>query len=486
MKAAPLILAGTLAALLGFACGGGAEAKQLPQCEGLEPDQLPEDLVCTGLYSDAELKTLSAAARPFTPGTPFWSDGFDKERYVILPDGKTIDATDIDDWTFPVGTKSFKTFLKNGRKIETRILWKPKEGTWRQGAYLWNAEGTKAMRGEGETVDVEGTPYTLPKATDCDQCHRGRKDKLLGFEAISLAQANTQGVTLAQLVQEKRIEPAPAQTNITMPDEGLAVLHINCGVTCHSDVSTAVGASTGLRLRVLFDEVATSKPVNEWSFFATAVNTESKLADFEGELRIVPGDPDASLALKLMREREGGLQMPPLASKVRDEAGVAAVEAWIRSLSTTPIPPGTPGTPSVPGAPPPPGPPPTPVPPGTPPPTVTPPPPVVTCPGGTGQKEAEPNDAAANPLPSPVKGTAFVFCGDLASAGDVDQFVYTVPAGVTSTSWSATSSVPTSPTMTFTVDGLIESQPRATPGKQVFVRVSHTVAASYSISITFN
>lgn len=469
-KAAPLATI-VAAALLGFACGGSDEAERFPQCEGLAADEMPDDLVCTGLYEDGELKTLSAAAQPFVPAQPFWSDGYEKDRYIILPDGKTINATSMDDWDFPVGTKAFKTFRKGERKIETRLFWKAKEGTWRAAAFVWNPEGTKAVRGEGETLDLDGTEYTIPKSTECEQCHRGRKDKLLGFEAISLAQPGARGMTLAKLVEDGKLEPAPAQTTLTLPDPGIGVLHVNCGVTCHSGVATAVGGSTGLKLRVGFDE-ALNKPVNEWELFTTSVNAETKLVDYEGELRVVPGNPETSIIPKLMRERSGGLQMPPLATNVVDDDGVSAVESWIRALTDAPPPPS--GTP-------PPG---TPTPPGTPPP-VTPPPPPGTCSGG-GTKEAEPNDAAANPLPGPVVGTAFVFCGDTASASDVDQFVYTVPAGAVTTTWNVAYSTPTSPLVTFTVDGVESNAPTASVGKQVFVRVTHSVASSYTVTITFD
>ena len=98
-------------------------------------------LACAGLYSDWPTKTVAPDFRPFVPGLTLWSDGADKTRWVHLPPGQRIDTSNMDAWTFPVGTKLFKEFRlpvagsPGRRRIETRMLWKQAEGSWFRTTY---------------------------------------------------------------------------------------------------------------------------------------------------------------------------------------------------------------------------------------------------------------------------------------------------------------------------------------------------------------
>jgi mono/diheme cytochrome c family protein len=298
-----------------------------PEC-GPPTDQAPSDLACTGLYSDFATKTVAPTARLYAPAAALWSDGYDKSRWIELPAGTTIDATSMDEWKFPVGTKVWKEFRSPERKIETRLLWKVKEGQWTGAAYVWSDDGTKATRAEGKNLTVAGAPYHVPTLAECVDCHKGRVDTLLGFEAVSLAQPAASGITLADLAAENRLAPPPSKTALTM-DPGAAVLHVNCGVSCHNATSAATRHDSILRLRVSFDE-ATTAPVTSWQMYSSAVNVPAVLPTWRGGLLIAPGAPDKSVILSAMTVR-GTDQMPPSTRDV-DTAGVAAVEAFVRSL----------------------------------------------------------------------------------------------------------------------------------------------------------
>ncbi len=65
----------------------------------------PTELRCTGLYADWNTKTLAPGVRPYDPGLHLWSDGADKARWIYLPPGTQIDTSNMDQWTFPKGTK---------------------------------------------------------------------------------------------------------------------------------------------------------------------------------------------------------------------------------------------------------------------------------------------------------------------------------------------------------------------------------------------
>jgi hypothetical protein len=303
------------------------EEDAVPTC-GPETDQPPDHLACTGLYSDYRSKTVAAAAKPYGPGVSFWTDGYEKTRWLALPEGATIDARDVDQWTFPVGTKVWKEIRAGQRKIETRLLWKVTAERWVRTAYVWSEDGKSATRGDGRSLEIAGQTHHVPSAVQCDECHRGRKDVLLGIEAVALALPSATGVTLATLVAEKRLSPPPPRTSLSL-DAGLGVLHMNCGVSCHNATPGAEAADGTLRLRIGFEEAAT-KPVESWELFATSVGVPATLPAWGGEARIARGAPDKSVVVKAMSMLGTG-QMPPSARDL-DVDGVTAVESWIRSL----------------------------------------------------------------------------------------------------------------------------------------------------------
>src|SRR5687767_6291886 len=71
---------------------GESEAAELFDC-GDDETIAPPKLECTGLYSKWATKTLAPGVREFAPSTALWSDGADKHRWVYLPRGTVIDAS---------------------------------------------------------------------------------------------------------------------------------------------------------------------------------------------------------------------------------------------------------------------------------------------------------------------------------------------------------------------------------------------------------
>jgi hypothetical protein len=299
-----------------------------PSCTG-PADELPEDLACTGLYADFATKAISPKARPYAPAVAFWSDGLDKDRYIQIPDGQTIDITAADDWKFPVGTKVWKDIHKGPKKIETRYFLKLPDQTWTQTTYVWTEDGSKAVAGPGQDVMVDGQKYHIPSTSECGECHKGRRDRMLGFEAISLGQPGATGLTLDVLAKENKLSPAPARTTVTVAEPALAALHVNCGITCHNNNSGATAYSTNLRMRLGFEEVAT-KPVDQWEVFGSLVNANTTSPGREGK-RIVPGKPEESALIEAINHRGPG-QMPPLATTVVDTKMVDTVSNWVKGL----------------------------------------------------------------------------------------------------------------------------------------------------------
>jgi hypothetical protein len=316
-------------------------ANPLPGCEDVPPGQLPDELACTGLYSDIASKTLAEELRPFTPAQALWSDGASKQRWIYLPEGTQIDSSQPDAWTFPVGTKLFKEFSWDGHRVETRLFWKATATIWLKAAYHWDAAETKATRFAGGEVDVGGHTYYVPSPKECDQCHKGRTDRALGFEMISLGMAGAEGLTLAQLMKEKLLTDNPAHATFELGDDGtgkgaaaLAWLHVNCGVSCHNGNSAAEGFASDLRLR-LPSEAIDGGSSAEFDAIRTTVGVAAHTPKWMGKTRIVAGSPDGSLLYQLASTRDLANpknQMPPIASRAVDPDGIQLIEGWIRSM----------------------------------------------------------------------------------------------------------------------------------------------------------
>lgn len=312
------------------------------------PDQgLPGDVFCTGLYLDRDATVYVEGVAPYKPGVTLWSDGAEKHRYLYLPPGSTIDTSEPDAWRFPVGTKAWKEFVVGGALIETRMFWKRGESDWASGTYVWDEAGEAALDTSKQPLIVMGG-YEIPTAKDCGKCHHGGSDKLLGVEAVALALPTAEGMTLERLAAEGRLSVPPPTTSVTLPEDasGLAAaalgyLHANCGMPCHS--TRGLGDETELVLRLRADELwppgITGAPpgvdaASTDAYLATVdvePTTMSVAQKFPDALRITPGDHEQSL-LWLMSHRRDDYAMPPLVSHVVDEAGTAALAAWIDAL----------------------------------------------------------------------------------------------------------------------------------------------------------
>jgi hypothetical protein len=300
----------------------------------------PKDLECTGLYSSWDTKTLAPNVKPYTPALQFWSDGAEKSRFVMLPDGAQIDTTDMDEWKLPIGTKVWKEFRLNGKRVETRLMWKKGEREWLYTSYLWSEDDKRAPKIEqGAKVGN----YEIPDTLGCFKCHKGRKDVLLGFDAVSLGLPGAQGVTLETLKNEGKLSTAPAKTSFTIPEDAtgkaaaaLGWMHTNCGTACHNTNPQADGFApvSPLLTTLSAKKLMTGIAVEQTDVWLSAMNVrlQGSVSLRHQGYRIKSGDPAQSLVVKLADSRGIEDQMPPLATHVIDRQGVDAVKAWIAAL----------------------------------------------------------------------------------------------------------------------------------------------------------
>jgi hypothetical protein len=300
-------------------------------------------LECTGLYAALGTKLIANRVKEFSPAVPLWSDGAEKKRWIYLPPGTKIDNSNASEWLFPVGTKAWKEFSREGHRIETRLWQKVRDNFWVKATYAWNAtESAAPVSGGGDVPLPSGATYHIPTPDECQQCHRGRTDRLLGFEHVSLGLPGATGVTLQDLVAQGRLTVPPTRTTLSIGDDGtgaaaapLAWLHINCGTTCHNTNSNAVAYAAGMILR-LDPAKLDGRSALELETMKTTIGVPGRSTTWNGQPRIVPGNATNSLLFQLISRRSTANQMPPIATAIVDEVNDALVAAWINQMPPAP------------------------------------------------------------------------------------------------------------------------------------------------------
>ncbi len=287
---------------------------------GCDPDaDSPADLSCTGLYSDWPGKTIAPSAMAYTPAFTLWSDGAQKSRWIYLPPGSTIDTSDMDDWTFPVGTKVWKEFrwpeadagtayvgVPAGQRIETRLLWKKASG-WDVLDLSLVGRRELSAPPPRRSHEPPGDDLRDPFGERVSGLPPGSKvDFLLGFDLIGTGGPGAQGLTLAALVDGGRLTDGPPATTVQIPEDAtglsgaaLGFLHMNCGVSCHNSDCSAEAAGTGVRFKLLADQMypeGGAGQVTRLDSYTTTVNmTASLMPNGMPYLLISPGNAPQSL-----------------------------------------------------------------------------------------------------------------------------------------------------------------------------------------------
>lgn len=303
MRAALLILASACGDAASVPGSDAAPARPDAAAPDAEPYTGPRRLSDTGF--DDSLPT-------YEPAYPLWSDGAAKRRWMVLPPGGTIDKSDPDHWVFPVGTRFFKEFSKDGKRLETRLIERVDDtgdddiDYW-TGAFVWLDDESDAIFAEDGAENVRGTQHDVPSATRCRTCHGGEPGFVLSVSAIQSGE-----------------HPPPGDATTRA---ALGYLHANCG-HCHDPMGSA-RPDVDLFLRLSVDDL-TVEDTDAWQ---TAVGVELQAFTGAGFThRIVPGDAAASAVVFRMGQRGDDDQMPPIATELVDESGVSAVEAWIDLL----------------------------------------------------------------------------------------------------------------------------------------------------------
>lgn len=296
---------------------------QAPTVVPPDPESGEEFLLSqTGLYRDIAELELAPDLIEFEPSHALWSDGADKRRWLRLPRGKRIDSSDVDHWQFPVGTMAFKEFSLHGRRIETRLIMRTGEDTrdyW-MGAFVWTEDGSDALFAPDGESNAGGTAHDVPTVKNCFTCHDGEAGRILGYSAVQ--QPAAPAALLTNPLLRAFIAPGDPRASAA-----LGYLHANCG-PCHNPNGSA-RPDTDMDTRLAYGNYR----VGDTRAFQTLVGVELQYFDDSAlTLRIAPGNPAESGVLFRMTERGPKTQMPPIASELADDDGIAAVRAWIERL----------------------------------------------------------------------------------------------------------------------------------------------------------
>jgi cytochrome c553 len=315
-------------------------------------ETVPERLSGTGLFLPGTT-TVDPRNQPFSPQYPLWTDGARKARWLYLPAGARIDASRVDAWDFPAGTRLWKEFAFAGRKVETRMLWRAGDGVWHYASYLWNDAQTDATLAPADGVSqaaevAPGRWHAVPARDDCRTCHENSGSPVLGVSALQLSSDRDPQAPHAEplepgmltnetLAAQGRLAGAPAVLAVQPPRipgdartrAALGYLTANCG-HCHNDATTIASVRFPLRMPAYATPADLERVVAELTARTTRWDRPHAAP---GTTRLVDaGAPDASALVARMRSRRPSSQMPPLGSAIADGDAIDLVSAWIAGL----------------------------------------------------------------------------------------------------------------------------------------------------------
>lgn len=308
----------------------------------------PPTLLDTGLCVDPACTQISSDVRPYKPRWELYSDGATKRRWIYLPPGTQIDTSNMDFWQFPVGTKLWKEFTRDGVRVETRLVMRIGEDDtkddWFYVAYVWNESQDGTTAEPFGVSDVNGTEHDVPSRAQCRECHDSlQPSRVLGFSALQLDHDDTaSGITLDTLVTEGLLSAPP-----TKPSSGpyfplpldvfetatpaLGYLHANCG-HCHNPTSEAYNdKGVEMQLRMTVDALGS---LSETNTYATTILVEGTTGGVDGVKTLVtPGSLEQSQLYLRFESTNPAVRMPAVGTEIVDEAGKSLLRDWILGLN---------------------------------------------------------------------------------------------------------------------------------------------------------
>jgi hypothetical protein len=337
-----------------FACGDShvqPDARDIdgnvPVDVGIDSDpNNPPTLMDTGLCLDAACTQIAPGIKAYTPQFELYSDGATKKRWIYLPPGTQIDTSNMDFWQFPVGTKLWKEFTRDGVRVETRLVMRIAAETttgsdWFYVTYVWNQAQNATTAETFGVPDANGTQHDVPNRTQCKTCHDNTQpSRVLGFSAIQLDRDNpSDEYDLRSLVDANLLTNPPTNSgsvgayfplpgNTTVEQPVLGYLHANCG-HCHNP-NSKIYIDNGIMMQLRLT-VGTLGSLSTTPAYATAVNANGKPINGLTKI-VVPMQPDQSIMVYRFQTTNPAEKMPALGTEILDTAGQTLLRTWITNL----------------------------------------------------------------------------------------------------------------------------------------------------------
>lgn len=284
--------------------------------------------------------------------TPLFTDYSVKDRFIVLPEGKTMQYTEHGALDFPDSTFIVKNFAYTNTShqkimLETRLLFKdPADKQWKVMNYLWDQEQQDADKWIlGKKIPItflddhqqeRSTVYQMPNTNDCKRCHInnsvltpiGPKARNLNFTRQRQAQNQLaqwaaggylKGFTSPEATP--RLPDWKDSVHFTVSERARAYLDVNCA-HCHTRGGDAF--NTGM-----FLEYEQTSP-DHLGIMKSPVSAGGGAGGLDYD--IIPGDAQHSILAYRMNSVEPGTAMPELARTVIHEEGVALIRRWINEM----------------------------------------------------------------------------------------------------------------------------------------------------------
>lgn len=325
----------------------------------------PTRLSETGVFEEVRALKPAPGVVGYRPVAGLWSDHARAERHLAIPgtgkvvtaDGRPTIAGRMWDWpTNSVLTRTLSMEMRQGdpgsaRRIETQMLHFDGQA-WNGYSYRWNADGTDAelvpSEGRNEVWTISdalapgGTreiPWRFLGRTECLRCHTPWAGDTLSFNWQQLGTpwprpaestappSEFQRLSALGVVLGRNVPGTNEWVSLVDPYDpsgskerrARSWLHVNCSGCHRFNGGGAVPLLLNADRRLADCRAVGEKP------------TRGDFGIVGGRL-IAPGEPFRSV-LYYRISAEGPGHMPHIGSRLVDEAGLAVVRDWIRSMS---------------------------------------------------------------------------------------------------------------------------------------------------------
>lgn len=329
------------------ACGGGGHsAGEGAQGVGTTPDvfrtachvptsaaEAPQSLLDTGCF--AANGNAAAPLYGYTVNGVLWADAAEKQRWLLVPQGKQASFDQNHVLVLPPGGGVFKVFLRGATRLETRLVFRDANDTYQAVTYAWNdamTDATLVPAAGQERKFADGSVWEYYSRSNCMYCHNAAAGTLLGPRIPQLNRAMMEVTAPAA----NQLDDMVAKGLLTGWDKSVAAwpepagpaplaqrartyLATNCSF-CHLP-----GGASGTQVDWRFDT-----PLADTQACAQAPNRGSSTV--ANAQILCPGAPERSLVSYRMHSADPRWKMPPVGHDVVDPNGTALIDAWITSL----------------------------------------------------------------------------------------------------------------------------------------------------------